>query len=42
MRRIDEATLQEITQRLVAALDPEQVLLFGSRIRGGARLLIFS
>ncbi len=37
MRRIDEATLQEITRRLVAALDPDQVLLFGSRIRGGAR-----
>ena len=37
MGRIDEATLQEITQRLVAALDPDQVSLFGSRSRGDAR-----
>ena len=37
MRRIDEATLKEITQRLVAALDPDKVLLFGSRSRGDAR-----
>lgn len=37
MRRIDESVLKEITQRLVAALDPDKVLLFGSRSRGDAR-----
>ena len=37
MRRIDENVLKEITRRLVAALDPDRVLLFGSRSRGDAR-----
>ena len=30
----DEATLQEVIRRLVAAVDPEKIILFGSRARG--------
>ena len=34
MRPVDENLLSEMTRRLVAALDPEQVILFGSRAWG--------
>lgn len=34
MQRIFEATLQEMTQRLVAEFDPEQIILFGSHAWG--------
>ena len=33
---IDEATLQEIVRRLVRAVDPDRIVLFGSRARGDA------
>lgn len=33
----EEATLNEIIRRLVAALDPQMIWLFGSRGRGDAR-----
>jgi predicted nucleotidyltransferase len=31
---VDEALLQEIVRRLVAAVDPDKIILFGSRARG--------
>lgn len=34
---IDEATLREIVRRLVEAVDPDRIILFGSRARGDAR-----
>ncbi len=34
---IDETTLQEIVRRLVGAIDPDRIVLFGSRARGDAR-----
>lgn len=34
---IDDALLQRMADALVAAADPEQVILFGSRARGDAR-----
>ena len=34
---IDEALIQEITRRIVEALHPHRVILFGSRARGDAR-----
>ena len=34
---IDEATLQEIVRRLVRAVDPDRIVLFGSRARSDAR-----
>ena len=33
----DRETIQEIVRRLVAASHPEQIILFGSRVRGEAR-----
>lgn len=33
---INEATLAEIVQRLVRAVDPDRIILFGSRARGDA------
>ena len=32
-----DATLREILRRIVAAIDPDRIILFGSRARGGAR-----
>ena len=34
---VDERILEEIVRRLVAALDPDRIILFGSRARGDAR-----
>jgi predicted nucleotidyltransferase len=34
MKKLDEAILQEMTGRLVAEFDPEQVILFGSHAWG--------
>ena len=34
---IDEKTLGEIVRRLVEAVDPDRIVLFGSRARGDAR-----
>jgi predicted nucleotidyltransferase len=34
---IDETTLREIVRRLVEAIDPDRIVLFGSRARGDAR-----
>jgi len=31
---VDEATLAEIVRRLVEAIDPDKIILFGSRARG--------
>ena len=33
---IDEASLREIVHRLVVAVDPDRIVLFGSRARGEA------
>ena len=33
---IDETTLREIVRRLVEAIDPDRIVLFGSRARGDA------
>ncbi len=33
---VDEAVLQEIVRRLVEALEPDKIILFGSRARGDA------
>ena len=33
----DQETVQEIVQRIVAAANPEQIILFGSRARDEAR-----
>ena len=35
--QVDEAVLAEIVRRLVAAVDPDRILLFGSRARGDHR-----
>ena len=34
---VDEAVLAEIVQRLVRAVDPDRIILFGSRARGDYR-----
>lgn len=34
---VDEAVLGEIVQRLVRAIDPDRIILFGSRARGKPR-----
>lgn len=34
---IDENVLREIVSRLVRAIDPDRIILFGSRARGEAR-----
>ena len=34
---VDEAVLAEIVRRLVAAVDPDKIILFGSRARGDSR-----
>lgn len=34
MNEPDEALLNEITKRILAASDPQQIILFGSRARG--------
>ena len=34
---VDENVLQEIVRRLVEAVDPDRIILFGSRARGDAR-----
>ncbi len=34
---VDQKVLEEIVQRLVAAVDPDRIKLFGSRARGDAR-----
>lgn len=31
---VDEAILSEIVRRLVEAIDPDKIILFGSRVRG--------
>jgi uncharacterized protein len=36
-RVIDDALIREVTDKIVRACDPEQVILFGSRARGDAR-----
>ena len=33
----DESVLQEMVRRLVEAIDPDRIILFGSRARGDAR-----
>lgn len=34
---IDDAMLQEIVRRLVDTVDPDRIIMFGSRARGDAR-----
>ncbi len=34
---VDEPLLQEMVRRLVEAIDPDRIILFGSRARGDAR-----
>lgn len=34
---VDEDVLQDIVRRLVAAVDPDRIILFGSRARGDAK-----
>lgn len=34
---VDETVLQEMVRRLVEAIDPDCIILFGSRARGDAR-----
>ncbi|MEK6284633.1 MAG: nucleotidyltransferase domain-containing protein [Acidobacteriota bacterium] len=34
---VDENLLREIVDRLVKAIDPDRIVLFGSRARGGER-----
>ena len=36
MSELDEILLTEITRRIVAVCDPQQIVLFGSRARGDA------
>ena len=36
-RTVDESLLKEIVRRLVEAVDPDRIVLFGSRARGDAR-----
>lgn len=33
---VDQALIQEITRKIVAAFNPRRIILFGSRARGGA------
>lgn len=35
--RTEAGTLDEIVRRIVAAIDPDRIILFGSRARGDAR-----
>jgi predicted nucleotidyltransferase len=35
---IDETKLKEIVSRLVKAVDPDRIIMFGSRARGDARV----
>jgi len=35
--RIEGGTLDEIVRRIVAAIDPDKIILFGSRARGDSR-----
>jgi len=37
MKVINQSVLDEVTRRLVSALDPDKVILFGSRARGDER-----
>ena len=37
MAEMNDALLTEITQRIVAISDPQQIILFGSQARGDAR-----
>lgn len=37
MKVVDESVLQEVVRRLVDAVDPDCIILFGSRARGDAR-----
>lgn len=37
MKQITPQVLEEMSRRLVAALDPDMVVLFGSRARGDSR-----
>ncbi|MCU0503256.1 MAG: nucleotidyltransferase domain-containing protein [Anaerolineae bacterium] len=37
MAEMNEALLTEITERIVAVSDPQQIILFGSQARGDAR-----
>lgn len=37
MTRVDDALLERMVQVIVDEVDPEQVILFGSRARGDAR-----
>jgi len=34
---VDESVLQDIVRRLVAAVDPDRIILFGSRAHGDAK-----
>jgi predicted nucleotidyltransferase len=34
---VDETVVKEIVRRLVAAIDPDRIILFGSRARGNAK-----
>ncbi len=35
--KIDQAVLAKVIERLVAAADPDRIIVFGSRVRGSAR-----
>ena len=35
-RKVDASLMAEIVQRLVSAIDPDRIVLFGSRARGDA------
>jgi len=37
MKQVTEDTLAEMTHRLIEAVDPDKIVLFGSRARGDAR-----
>ena len=34
---LDQVVMDQVIQRLIAAADPEKIILFGSRARGSAR-----
>ena len=34
IRNVDEDLIKEIVRRLIAAIDPDRIILFGSRARG--------
>lgn len=36
MEKLNDALLTEITQRIIATSDPEQIIMFGSQVRGNA------